>query len=149
MPSDSLRSALDNLLVGFQIIGFDWHYRYVNPAAANHGRRRPEELVGKRMWDVYPGIEQTPMFAMLRRAMADRTNHVMDNLFTYPNGEERWFEVRVQAVPEGICVYSADIHERKVAELESEQRLTALEERASVLARMWKALTGKEPESSG
>ena len=43
---DPVRRALDCLQEGFQIIGYDWHYVYVNPAAARHGRRPAEELVG-------------------------------------------------------------------------------------------------------
>ena len=49
-------------LEGFQIISRDWRYLYVNPAAARHGRRAPEELFGRRMSEVYPGIDETPLF---------------------------------------------------------------------------------------
>jgi PAS domain-containing protein len=35
---DPIRIALDCLEEGFQIIGRDWRYVYVNPAAARHGR---------------------------------------------------------------------------------------------------------------
>ena len=43
---DPLRVALDCLEEGFQIIGPDWRYVYVNPAAARHGRRDASELIG-------------------------------------------------------------------------------------------------------
>lgn len=111
-----LRRALDCLREGFQIIGFDWKYIYVNPAAARHGRRSPAELVGRTMTEAYPGIGETPLFGILRRCMHERTGHVCENQFTFPDGSRRWFEIRVQPVPEGICVYSADIEERKQAE---------------------------------
>jgi PAS domain S-box-containing protein len=117
-PGDAtLRRALDCLREGFQIIGFDWRYVYVNPAAARHGRRSPAELVGRSMADMYPGIDQTSLFTILRRAMEERTSHIFENLFTFPDGTSRWFELRVQPVPEGICIYSADIDARKRAEL--------------------------------
>jgi PAS domain S-box-containing protein len=112
-----LRRALDCLREGFQIIGFDWKYVYVNPAAARHGRRTPAELIGRAMTEAYPGIDQTYLFTVLRRAMEERRSHIFENLFTFPDGTERWFEIRVQPVPEGICVYSADIDARKRAEL--------------------------------
>ena len=112
-----LRRALDCLREGFQIVGFDWKYLYVNPAAARHGRRTPGELVGRAMAEMYPGIDQTYLFTVLRRAMEERTSHVFENLFMFPDGSTRWFELRVQPVPEGICIYSADIDARKRAEL--------------------------------
>jgi PAS domain-containing protein len=89
---DPLRVALDCLTEGFQIIDFDWHYVYVNPAAARHGRRDA---------------------AVLRKCMEQRLSHDIENQFTFPDGTTRWFELRVRPVPAGICVYSADIEARK------------------------------------
>jgi PAS domain-containing protein len=111
-----LRHALDALHEGFQIIGFDFTYLYVNPQAASHARRAPGELLGQKMEACYPGIEQTPLFAELKRCMGTRTSSVFENEFTFPDGERRWFEVRIQPVPDGLCVYSLDIQRRKDAE---------------------------------
>jgi two-component system cell cycle sensor histidine kinase/response regulator CckA len=114
---DPVRRALDSLQEGFQVIGFDWKYIYLNPAAARHGRRDSRELNGKAMTEAYPGIDRTPLFEILRRAMEERTTHVFENQFTFPDGTMHWFEVRVQPVPEGICIYSSDIEARKRREL--------------------------------
>ena len=121
--NDPIRRALDCLKEGFQIIGFDWNYIYLNPAAARHGRRAPRELIGGSMMDAYPGIDRTPLFDVLRRAMDERTSHVLENQFTFPDGTTRWFELRVQPVPEGICVYSSDIEHRKRAQVALERRV--------------------------
>lgn len=117
-PADDaqFRQALDTLLEGFQIIAPDWTYVYVNAAAARHGRRSSEELIGLRMHEAYPGIEATPLFSILRRAMTERTSHTFENLFTYPDGTSRWFELRIEPVREGICVLSIDITDRKEAD---------------------------------
>ena len=111
------RRTLDSLREGFQIIGVDWTYVYVNPVAAHHGQSTPERLTGRIIWDAYPGIEQTPLFQVMREVMENRGSRVFENYFKFPDGHGRWFEIRIQAVPEGICIYSADIHERKMAEL--------------------------------
>ena len=118
---DPLRRALDCLSEGFQVIGFDWTYVYLNPAAARHGRRTPRDLIGRPIAEAYPGIEQTPVFALMRSCMEQRTSHVMENQFTFPDGSAHWFEVRIQPVPEGICVYSADIDARKRRQLAAER----------------------------
>ena len=52
--------------------------------------------------------------------MEERVADEFDNLFSFPDGRSRWFEIRVEPVPEGICVYSIDIHERKLWQLEVE-----------------------------
>jgi PAS domain S-box-containing protein len=110
---DPVRLALDSLREGFQIISFNWTYVYVNPAAARHGRRDAGDLIGKPMVDAYPGIDRTPLFAVLKKCMEERRSEVMENEFTFPDGSTRWFEVRVQPVPAGICIYSSDIDDRK------------------------------------
>ena len=110
------RHTLDNMLEGCQIIGFDWRYRYVNESAARHGRRRKEELPGKTMMEVYPGIETTEMFAALRHCMEKRSTQRMENEFTYPDGTKQWFDLSIQPVPEGIFILSVDITERRQAE---------------------------------
>ena len=66
---DPVRAALDCLAEGFQIIDADWKYVYVNPAAARHGRREAAALIGTPMADAYPGIDQTPLFGVLRTCM--------------------------------------------------------------------------------
>lgn len=125
------RTTLDHLLQGFQIIGHDWRYIYLNPAAAAHGRRTPAELEGKKMWEAYPGIEQTPLFEVLARCMSERTPAALENIFSFADGVTRWFELRIEPVPEGLCVHSVDIDERKRAEAAMLQLQHELEQRVA------------------
>ena len=45
--------------------------------------------------------------------MDERRSEVLENQFTFPDGTSRWFELRIQPVPAGICIYSSDIEDRK------------------------------------
>ena len=65
------------------------------------------------MMEVYPGIEETDMFGVLARCMKDREPARMENEFTYPDGGSGWFELSIEPVPEGICILSIDISERR------------------------------------
>ena len=128
-------STLNNMMEGCQIIGYDWQYLYMNQAAARHGRGSKEYLLGKRMMDLYPGIEKTQVFALMQDAMLNRNSHQVDNEFQYMDGSSKWFELSIQPVPEGIFVLSIDISERKIAEeslLESERRFRTLFEQAPI-----------------
>jgi PAS domain S-box-containing protein len=135
---DAVRRALDSLQEGFQIIGYDWHYVYVNPAAARHGRRPAEELIGYSIFEEYPGIDQTLIFERLRHSMEARVPQVFEAEFTFPDGSTRWFELRVQPAPAGICVYSSDIDQRK------RRQLSSPKDRAPVHVRVWRALLGRD-----
>lgn len=113
---DPVRRALAAVRLGFQVIGRDWRYIYLNPAAAAHGQHTPDQLVGRTMMEAYPGIEKTEMFARLHACMTTRTSDAFENLFGCPDGSQRWFDIRIEPTDEGVCVYSLDIHERKRGE---------------------------------
>jgi len=132
---ESYRNTLDNMLEGCQIIGFDWRYFYVNDAAVKQARRTREELLGHTMMEVYPGIQETEMFAALRHCMEQRTSHRMENEFSFPDGTKGWFELSIQPVPEGIFILSLDITAHKQIEEDlrrSEQDLAIRNQMANI-----------------
>jgi PAS domain S-box-containing protein len=110
------RNTLDTMLEGAQIIGFDWRYLYVNEMAAEQGRQSKENLLGRTMMEMYPGIENTEAFVVFERCMKDRVPQQMENEFIYPDGSKGWFELNIHPVPEGIFILSMDISERKRAQ---------------------------------
>lgn len=120
------QSTLESLLEGCQIIGFDWRYHFVNEAAAQQGKRTREELLGRTMMECYPGIEQTELFAVLRKCMEERTTDRMVNHFVYPDNSQGWFELSIQPAPNGICILSNDITERQQSEKRLETQLRRL-----------------------
>ena len=142
LERDPIRRALDCLQEGFQIIGFDWTYVYLNPAAARHGRRPARDLIGRPMMEAYPGIDRTPLFTVLRRCLEERSSHVMENQFTFPDGTTRWFELRIQPVPEGICIYSSDIESRKRRESTRDVPAPGAGERQPLMGRIRQFLRG-------
>ena len=111
-----LRATLDGMLEGFQIVGPDWRYLYVNDAAARHGRTEKSALLGRTMMECYPGIEHTEVFALMRASVADGSSHVLENAFTFPDGSVGHFELRIAPVPQGVRVLSIDVTARKDAE---------------------------------
>ena len=121
--NEYLRVSIDHLLEGVQVVGTDWRYLYVNDTAARHGQRTPEDLIGRTMMECYPGIDDTELFTTLRAVMDERTPQRLRNEFVYPTGERRWFDLRIQPVPSGICVLSIDVTDEHL----SRERLRALE----------------------
>ncbi|MCM2270921.1 MAG: PAS domain-containing protein, partial [Thermoanaerobaculia bacterium] len=112
------RPGLDHLLEGCQIVGFDWRYLYVNDALVKQSRRRRDELLGRTMMEVYPGIEKAPFFGALRECMRRRRPQTLENEFEFPDGSVGWFELHFEPVPEGVLVLSIDISARYRAESE-------------------------------
>lgn len=127
-PDDVCRRTLDRLLEGCQILDHEFRYVYVNDALLRHARTSRDALIGRRMTDVYPGIEATAVFQAIRRVMRDGDAEHFENLFEFPDGTNGWFELSIQRVPDGVSVLSIDITDRVQAQRLSnrQQRLEAL-----------------------
>lgn len=148
-----LQATLDLMLEGCQLIGFDWRYLYVNDALVAQGRRTRAELLGHTMLEAYPGLDQTPLFKVLRHCMETRTHRRLEYEFEFSEGDRRWFDLSIQPVEEGLFILSHDITERKQTEAEILQLNADLErrvlERTAELAGANAQLTAKNDELKG
>lgn len=121
LDPDLLARALGAIDEGIQVLSPDLRYLYLNAAAARHGRKPIEELLGRTMRECYPGIEQTAMFARLERCLRAREPATMENEFTYEDGARAWFELRIRPFERGLVVVSLDVTARKSIELRLEE----------------------------
>ena len=127
---------LDHLAEGLQLIAPGFRYAYLNRAAASHGQRPRDELLGRTMMECYPGIEETEMFSHLARLMEEGGTHQMENEFSVDEGESRWFELRMERVPKGVLILSIDVTARKKLEMQMRriQRMDAVGQLAGGVA---------------
>src|SRR5690625_1393518 len=59
---------IDNLSEGFVTLDREWRYTYVNLAAAEIIGQPRDELIGKTVWEFFPGSEDSPVVEAWRRA---------------------------------------------------------------------------------
>jgi PAS domain S-box-containing protein len=109
------KETLDNMLEGVQIIAYDWSYLYVNDCFVKQSKYSKEELLGHTLMEKYPNIENTKLFRILQRCQNERINQHLEAELIFPDNSWGWFELSIEAVPEGLFVLSIDITERKKA----------------------------------
>ncbi|NVO19730.1 MAG: PAS domain S-box protein [Bacteroidetes bacterium] len=109
-------SILDNLLEGCQIIGSDWRIQYANRSAEVHNRRPNHELLGNVYMDMWPGINSTEVYSVLKTCMDKHIPQQLENRFIYPDGKAGWFNLSIQPLTDGVLILSYDISKRKLAE---------------------------------
>jgi len=113
----------------------DGTYRYVNQAFSGPFGHTPEEVIGRRIWDLFSPEEGEKRMAVVRRAFATRELVVFDVRVPTPAGDTFYItSVKPILDPDGrvssvICI-SKDITARKRAE----------EERVELIARLQTAL---------
>lgn len=110
--------------------------RYVNAAYATFLGRRPEDMVGRSLFDFIPQDERAHVAEHLARVCARRAKVECENRVIQPDGNTRWFAWTNRALtdPEGpiavIHSVGRDIQDR----VEAERRLKASEARYRFLA---------------
>ncbi|MBS1593129.1 MAG: PAS domain S-box protein [Bacteroidetes bacterium] len=107
------REKMDNMREGIQIIGHDWRYIYVNDALVAQSHYTREELIGRTPMELYPGVEATALYAVLQEVMTHRVARRTEDVFTFPDGSQNFFDMSIQPVPEGIFILSVDITEQR------------------------------------
>lgn len=123
--------TLDSMMEGCMVIGLDWTYLYVNDVAARQALQKRENLIGRTMLEMYPGVEQSDVFARYRRTMQERINQRFEQFYTFADGTTKWYSFSVEPVPEGIFVLTLETTEQKKAELALRQARDTLEARVA------------------
>lgn len=121
--------VFDAMLEGVQVVDSNWRYVYVNKTVVAHAKSTNEALLGKRMMDVFPGIDETPMFSQLETCMKARVGSKLLNQFDFPDGSVGYFELIMTPIEEGVMIMSVDVTEQKRLELELKKLNEHLESR--------------------
>lgn len=101
----------------------DGQYRYVNKAFADGVGRRPDEIIGKKIWDVFPKDEADKRYAAVKWVFENGITKVIEVRVPRPDGDTYYLTTvkpilndRNEAVSV-ICI-SKEITERKRMEQE-------------------------------
>ncbi|WP_158637096.1 PAS domain-containing protein [Arenimonas daejeonensis] len=127
-----LSSVFESISDAFYTLDDDWRFVLVNPRAEQLMRTPRQEMVGKRVWDVFPAALGTEIETSFRRAAAEKITVEFDVYFL-PLAS--WFNARVFPHPNGVAVYFQDVSARKRAEL-GMLKAQATSERAQRLAQL-------------
>ncbi|WP_445302141.1 PAS domain-containing protein [Microcoleus sp. LAD1_D3] len=120
------RNILESIAEAFFALDENWQFTYVNHSAGALIDRTPGYLVGKNLWEEYPGLVGNEWAQVYWSAMRDRVAASMTAF--YPD-HDRWYEVRTYPAPNGITVYFKNVTEQ----IQTADRLRQSEERYRTL----------------
>src|SRR5215472_15064318 len=105
--------VLDTVPEAYVRLDNEFRFTFVNRAALSLLGKMPPELLGKKLWDVYPSSAGTPLDLVCRRAMAERIVVTTQHCFAC----QAWHSVVVMPDSRGgICLKFSEISEHKLME---------------------------------
>jgi PAS domain S-box-containing protein len=120
------RSTLDSIMEGCQIIDFNWRPVYFNATALKHSQHKKEELYSHTLMELYPGSENTDIFAAFKRCMNERTPQTIETYLEFPKGAWEWYRLSIQPNTVGIFILTTNITEQKTAQEEKDRLAAAI-----------------------
>ncbi|MGI4993378.1 PAS domain-containing protein [Halobacteriovorax sp. GFR7] len=124
----SLEYVFDQLETGVQIINENMQYIFLNKSLLRQLGKTLEDHVGKRMEDVYPGIEKTDVYESIKNCLKTGNSYRVTNEFFFEDGRTTYWDLELAKVSDKVVILSRDISSTKEGErllLESNLRLEA------------------------
>jgi len=108
--ADWLMRTLEQMGDAFYTVDDDGRFTFVNSKAEGLLGRKRGDLIGRVIWDEFPGAAATGLRDTLERAVESGESQLLE---TYSPGLGRWLRVRAHPVDGGIAVHFSDISQTR------------------------------------
>jgi PAS domain S-box-containing protein len=137
-------TILEGIADTFYSLDSQWRFVTVNPAAEKAPFGRPaSELLGRVIWDLYPGLVGTRIY---QHYLDAAEKHTLEHYVAQSPLNGRWYEVFMKGRATGVDVYMRDVTDSKQAEdvlRESEKRLSLAQKAAGAGTWDWNITKGE------
>nr|WP_269845239.1 PAS domain-containing protein [Sphingomonas deserti] len=127
--ADYARDVLENMSEAFFLLDREFRLLDVNAAALALDGRSKEELVGRTLWDLTPGLEGSELGGLFKSVMLDRRAQTFVHHQTWEDGHGAWLESRIVPVQAGVAAFYRDVTDERSAQenlRETSRRLDAV-----------------------
>ena len=132
-------TVLAGISDAFSALDSEWRYTFVNDRVAELAGVPKEEMLGRVIWEIFPGAVGGEFYHRCQQVMETRQSAHGD-FFYEPWG--RWLDTRIYPTKDGIVIFRADITDQKKQEelarvreaklRESQERLQLATEAADI-----------------
>ncbi|KKM91460.1 hypothetical protein LCGC14_1228330, partial [marine sediment metagenome] len=119
--SNQYEMLLESITDSVFALNSDWEYILVNKSAENINNLSRDKIIGNKMQDLFPGIEDTPFFKIYESVMNNRNEERIIESFTHPDGKTRFYDLSVYPIHQGILCISKDVTEEREIQQELEE----------------------------
>lgn len=128
-----LYNILESITDAFYAVNHHWEVTYVNNEAEQLLNKKKFDIIGKNLWQEFPGMVDTLIYQQLHKVMSQQSVSHFEYFF---EPATRWFNIHAYPSVDGISIYFHDItYYKKTQERMTLQNhyLTALHETALAL----------------
>ncbi|MEA2928842.1 MAG: hypothetical protein QOG38_1270 [Hyphomicrobiales bacterium] len=122
-----LATILDGIGEGFYAVDRDWRIVLFNGEAARYFRCAPEDMLGRILWETFPGARATGLGQLFVKVMEGRETIRSETESVIFGG--RWLAYRLFPLGDGMGIVFRDITDRKRAEEQRDLLITELDHR--------------------
>lgn len=119
-----LNTTLEQMTDSYFAVDTEWRLTYINRELSRMLDVSWDQIIGRTLWDAFPGSEFTEIGERYRLAIETKEQQHFESFYA-PYG--RWYEVHAYPSSEGLGVHFRDITERKEVEVSLQKMLNELE----------------------
>ncbi len=111
------------------VVDRNFKYLIVNKKTANDYGMKKQDIVNKKVLELFPQLKNTTVFKNIEQALLSQPLEITFNEYLYEGNKKVWMENRLYSYSDGVLVIQRDITLRKQAEYslkESEKRYKTL-----------------------
>lgn len=126
IAEDDLKELLASVTDSFFRLDDELRYTFVNQATTDMFGIAKEELLGKKLEDIFPDVPGSIFHTELAHALKEQETRIFENYYA---PLDRWFESRIYPSRNGLSVFTKEITARNNAEnslRESEEKYRIL-----------------------
>jgi len=108
--NDKVNIILESITDAFITLDTNWKFTYVNKKAEEYFQTKRENLLNKRIWDVFPYLIGSKTYDQYRKSFELQQAISFEDCYL-PTGH--WFDIHLYPNKNGLTIYHTDINERK------------------------------------
>jgi PAS domain S-box-containing protein len=105
------RLLLESMSDGVYVLDNETTFVLVNDAGAQTIKMPRDELIGKKLTDIFPDIKKTTFFKAFKRVIETGKPETVTGDYAFEDGRKGVYEVRMYRVQEGVFAISRDVTE--------------------------------------
>jgi PAS domain S-box-containing protein len=108
-----VETILSSINDAFYVLDLDWRFTYVNDRLCEIISMKREQVLGHRIWDLFPDTVDTDMYVQFHQAFNEQIPIHAEYFYATWN---RWYDHRIYPSPDGLTILGSDITDLKQAE---------------------------------